>query len=370
MLLDVRLVALLLALPLAAWSQSRQPEDPPRIQIALILDVSGSMDGLAKHAKGALWQLTSGLQTASRQGWYAQIEIALISTGNLVSSSTGYSIVETGLTTDLDSISEVLFAIGSTPGSAEHFGQALELALDRLNWSTGRHDYRTIVVAGNEAFDQGDVSYPRQCKRARKRRITINTVLCGTSSDSLIHQWRDAAVQTGGESWLLDQDQELAATETFWDSKIFEFNDRLNETYVPFGRLGKAALERQRRQDANALAMGNNFLRQRVAAKVSDSYRCESWDLVDAFETDSLILSTLTEDQLPIPMRGLAMKERVSYLQLKATQRALFRSGASAYYQKANDALSLQLEGTSAMPLGHKLAAVIERQATKKGFTF
>ena len=48
----------------------------------------------------------------------------------------------------------------------------------RYCWSESSKDYKAIFIAGNEAFDQGKVSYKDACKEAITKGIIVNTIIC------------------------------------------------------------------------------------------------------------------------------------------------------------------------------------------------
>ena len=50
----------------------------PRIQIAILLDTSNSMDGLIDQAKAHLWKIVNGFATAKRDGQTPDLEVALL----------------------------------------------------------------------------------------------------------------------------------------------------------------------------------------------------------------------------------------------------------------------------------------------------
>ena len=54
----------------------------PKIQMALLLDTSNSMDGMIEQAKSQLWKMVNELATATRDGKTPDIEIALYEYGN------------------------------------------------------------------------------------------------------------------------------------------------------------------------------------------------------------------------------------------------------------------------------------------------
>ena len=80
-------------------------ENDHKIQVALILDTSNSMDGLIDQAKSQIWKMVNELADTRKNGEVAGIELALYEYGNdELSVGNGYVRKITPLTTDLDYI--------------------------------------------------------------------------------------------------------------------------------------------------------------------------------------------------------------------------------------------------------------------------
>ncbi len=105
------------------------PATPPEttttqsnIQVALILDTSGSMDGLIEQAKTKLWKIVNELATARKNGQLPNVQIALYHYGNdNISREAHYVKKLVPLSTDLDKISDELFKL-TTNGGSEYCG--------------------------------------------------------------------------------------------------------------------------------------------------------------------------------------------------------------------------------------------------------
>ena len=54
-----------------------------KIQVALMLDTSGSMDGLIDQAKTQLWKIVNDLALAECEGQKPELQIALYEYGNI-----------------------------------------------------------------------------------------------------------------------------------------------------------------------------------------------------------------------------------------------------------------------------------------------
>src|SRR5687768_12522014 len=145
------------------------PAKGQTIMLALLLDTSNSMDGLIDQAKAQLWKIVNEVAAAKGgDGMQPNIKIALYEYGNDgLSSDEGYIRQVSGLSEDLDVISEKLFAL-RTNGGNEFCGQVINASLNQLAWSASNADLKMIFIAGNEEFTQGDVSVELACHAAKE----------------------------------------------------------------------------------------------------------------------------------------------------------------------------------------------------------
>ena len=151
----------------------------PKIQMAILLDTSGSMEGLINQARTQLWKIVNELATAKQNGQTPQLQVALYEYGkSSIPKDEGYLRQIVSLTDDLDAISEELFAL-KTNGGKEYCGQVIQAATGGLQWSKGDDDLKLIFIAGNEAFTQGTVDYKQACSAAIGKGITVNTIQPG-----------------------------------------------------------------------------------------------------------------------------------------------------------------------------------------------
>ena len=116
-----------------------------KIKLAILLDTSGSMDGLIEQAKSQLWKIVTQLaKTKEKDGSDPEIELALYEYGNDdISIAADYIQQVSGFTTELDEISEKLFAL-QTNGGSEYCGSAIRTSLRELSWSTNKNDLQLL----------------------------------------------------------------------------------------------------------------------------------------------------------------------------------------------------------------------------------
>src|SRR5690606_16450630 len=137
-----------------------------RIELALLLDTSNSMDGLIHQAKSQLWKIVNELTSCRKGGHSPDLRVALYEYGNSgLPDDGGWVRQVLPLTDNLDDVSEKLFAL-KTNGGDEYCGRVIQAATDGLDWSDDDEDLKIIVIAGNEPFTQGNVDYKKACRAA------------------------------------------------------------------------------------------------------------------------------------------------------------------------------------------------------------
>lgn len=341
------------------------------VQIAILLDTSNSMDGLIDQARAELWSIVNEFIFAERGGRQPEIQVALYEYGNNgLAAAAGWIRQVVPLTTDLDKISEELFAL-KTNGGDEYCGWVIHEAAEKLKWSPSPEDLKVIFIAGNEPFTQGPVDYRQTCKAAVAKGIIVNTIHCGGEQDGIDGHWKDGAVLADGRYLSIDQNRQVAHIPAPQDREIAELGARLNATYVPYGRQGQVAQERQAAQDSNAHLASPQAVVQRVLTKSSYNYTNTGWDLVDAVKAKSVDVGKIKDEDLPKDMQGMNAQQRVDYVNSKGKE----RTELQAQVQQLNEQRNKYIAGEEAkqrgnQTLGSAVKQAIREQAGKKNFTF
>ena len=309
-------------LVMASAALAAAPATGERIQLAVLLDTSSSMDGLIDQARRELWSVVNEFARLRHDGRAPRLEVAVFEYGNdSIPAGEGHIRLVVPLTTDLDRVSEQLFAL-RTNGGSEYCGQVIRQAVESLAWSEGRDDIRAVFIAGNEEFTQGSVDYRASCAAAIARGIAVNTIFCGDSAEGVRTSWKDGADLADGRYVAIDQNrvvQEVAAPQ---DAEIARLGQALNATYVPFGRGGTEGKARQEAQDANAGAAAPSSYVQRQVSKTQTVYANSSWDLVDAVKDGAVKADAVPEADLPAEMKGMTVEQRDTYVTTKSAERA------------------------------------------------
>ena len=342
-----------------------------KIQVALLLDTSNSMDGLIDQAKSQIWKMVNRLAASKKNDEAADIEIALFEYGNdNLEMGEGYIRMVNSLTSDVDAISEKLFAL-KTRGGSEYCGWVIGDAVSNLKWSDDADDLKLIIIAGNEPFDQGPKDYRETCKSAFKKDILINTVHCGPAQEGVRTHWKDGADIAKGKYLNIEQDRKIIHIRTPWDDRMYELNGQLNRTYIGYGSAGKEMKVRQEKQDMNAAEYGSANVASRTAYKAKIQYRNDSWDLVDASEKDSDKIANMKADELPEEMQKMSVSERKAYIEKLRKERNDARKEIEELEKKiaAYTAEETLKQGDN-LTLDKVMQDAVVEQAKDKGFVF
>jgi len=344
----------------------------PLVQMAILLDTSGSMSGLINQARTELWAIVNEFIFAKRGGVAPELQVALYEYGKSTLPATeGYIRQIVPFTTDLDKVSEELFAL-KTNGGQEYCGWVIKQATEELTWSKAADDLKVIFIAGNEPFTQGKVDYRQSCKAAIAKNIVVNTIHCGSTGAGISGKWKDGAVLADGKYLNIDQNRQVVHIAAPQDKQITELSIKLNDTYIAYGLRGRELYERQSAQDSSAATLSKEAAIQRAATKASLYYRNDHWDLVDALANDKVKLEDVEAKDLPENMRKMTVKERKAYVEAKKAGRARIQQKI----QELNDqrkkyvAAEMKKQQKPGETLGSAITQAVREQAKKKKFKF
>ena len=344
----------------------------PLVQMAILLDTSGSMSGLINQARAELWAIVNEFIFAKKNGRQPEIQVALYEYGkSSLAQKDGYIRQIVPLTTDLDKISEDLFAL-RTNGGSEYCGWVIQEAAEHLQWRDSPDDLKVIFIAGNEPFTQGPVDYRQACRDAVAKGIVVNTIHCGPESRGIEGKWKDGALLADGRYLNIDQNRQIAHIPAPQDQQIAELSRRLNETYLAYGAEARQYSMRQEAQDRNAATLSVASEVQRAVAKSSANYRNSQWDLVDALEQKQIDLEKIAEEQLPKNMRKMTAEQRRAYVQGNAKDRAEIQKQIQTLNEqrKKHVAEEMKKRSDGERTLGSAVIQAIRQQAARIGFTF
>jgi hypothetical protein len=313
----------------------------PKIQVAILLDVSGSMSGLIGQAKTQLWNMVSVMGKAECNNQTPAIEIALYEYGRPTNDKKqGYVKQINGFTSDLDQLSKNLFSL-RTDGGDEYCGHVIYSSLGQLDWDTSSSCYKVIFIAGNEDFLQGDIHYAQACDEAKRKKVIVNTIYCGDKNQGIVEHWNLGGECGNGSFSNINQNATEVEIPTPYDTTLLTLNKRLNSTYVHYGERGEENMRLMAFVDETNPYRGNAYAK-RVAVKGNRQlYNNGTWDLVDLNNADSTgrgldnsFIAKLDRKTLPDSLRKKTNKELLEIIKNKSAERAIIQKDIREVYAK------------------------------------
>lgn len=346
-----------------------------KVQVAILFDTSGSMDGLIDQAKSRIWSIINEISRLQYNGQQPTLEIALYRYGNDGLPQKDHFLEKIlDLSTDLDLMSQKLFSL-TTNGGSEYCGAVLGASLKELNWSNHPNDLRMIYIAGNEPFNQGPIDFKIECKKAADKDIFINTIYCGDYQQGIREGWQDGSSCTQGDYFNIDSDKKIAYIETPYDDEIQLYNDSLNRTYYGYGSMGLAKEESQTLQDRNAAAQAPAVATERAIVKSKKgAYKNASWDLIDGVDEGEINLAEMEDKDLPEEFRGKTDEEKTALLESKKLEREKYQAKIGELAQQRENFIAQEMKkraasGDKTDDFGSSVNKSIEEKANASGYT-
>lgn len=346
-----------------------------KVQIAILLDTSGSMEGLIHQARTQLWKIVNDFQHCKKNGKRPELEVALYEYGkSSLPVTDGYLRQIVPFTKDLDLLSEKLFEL-KTNGGQEYCGWVIDDAVKNLEWSDRKGDLKMIFIAGNEPFSQGQVDFRESCRLSIGRGVTVNTIHCGDEAEGIRGHWAEGATLGEGSFLNIDHNDVRPTPKTPYDKRLIELSIELNTTYVPYGNRTTREYfsRRQAAQDSNAEQAAPSVAAGRATTKGSSFYDNSKYDILDAIEKKNLELSEIPKDELPEDLQMLTPEKQKEYLETKRRARVKIQEEIAKLNQQRAEHLKIKAveEGDAgAVHFDDAVLKAVRDQAQAKSFEY
>jgi len=290
----------------------------PVVEVAFVLDTTGSMGGLIEGAKRKIWSIATAIVDANPD---AEIRMGLVAYRDI---GDDYVTKTFPLTKDIQDLYANLLELKARGGGdwPESVNEALYVGVTKLDWTQGPEICRIMFLVGDAPphMDYAqDVKYPEVMRMARERGIVVDAVQAGGARDTE-RVWREIAQLGQGRYIPIPQDGgNLVVIETPYDTEIIELQNHINGTVIPYGpRQQRGDVEKKTRQVAAAPASAGADMAgymSRNAAKTSGEAITGAGDLVADVKAGRQKLDAVKDAELPDNVRKLSRAERQDYLQ-------------------------------------------------------
>jgi len=348
----------------------------PRIEVAFVLDTTGSMGGLIQGAKEKVWAIANTLATAKPA---PEIRMGLIAYRD---RGDQYTTRITNLSDDLDAVYKALMEFQADGGgdTPESVNQALNEAVTKMSWSKDAKTLKIVYLVGDcppHMDYKDDVKYPDTCKAAAAAGIIVNTIQCGDYAGTA-QVWKDIASRAEGAYFAVAQSGGAVAVATPFDKELAELSAALDGTRIGYGskeereamkERAKASEEVRAAAPAAAAADRAEFVAGEAGARTFAGGK----ELVTDVSEGKVKLEQVDEKALPDELKKMTPEERAKYVQAQVDKRKQIQENIKKLSAKRREYVEAEMKKTGADKKDSFDKAILESvktQAEKKGIAY
>ena len=365
----MKMVSLALGLALLAPAEARRPSRVsavtparPRVEVAFVLDTTGSMGGLIEGAKRRIWSIARRIGDGRPR---PELHIALVGYRDLGDE---YVTRVHDFSGDMDEVYASLSAFAARGGGdgPEHVSAALHDAVHRVAWSGGGQTLKVIFLVGDAPphMDYQDgFDYRRHVREARARGIVVETVQCGADSQTAA-VWREVAQGGDGHYAQIDGSGGMPLRVTPVDGELARLNTELSRTVVASGTAADRA-------DVERKMTARRAMPAAVAAEAAgfvggSAPRLADKDLVDLPEPEQRReLAKKAEDKAPV-LQGKSDEEALLYLKGQKEQRGRLQARIRELQKERDQHLSAGTRDA----FDEQVVQQLKERAARHGITY
>ncbi|HUG63355.1 MAG TPA: vWA domain-containing protein [Methylomirabilota bacterium] len=316
------------------------------VDVAFVLDTTGSMAHLIDGAKKKIWSIADQVRKARPD---ATVRFALIGYRD---RGDEYITDVNGLTDDLQDIYAELLRYEAAGGgdTPESVNEALNVAVAKLDWDRGATSRRLVFLVGDAPphmdYPQ-DVPFTASMALAVEKGIVVNAVQAGDATDTEF-AWRSIAALGKGEYMAIPQSGNMQVVETPYDEQIRGLQLKIDLTVVPYGSArDQSRVEEKLRlksESSPAAAADMAGYMNRATSKSERKAVTDDNDLVNRVISGDVELSTLPGAELPEPMQAMDAEQRKVFIDTKIAERDALQAEILGLVLERDQYLSEQAE--------------------------
>lgn len=315
-----------------------------RVEVAFVLDTTGSMGGLIDGAKRRIWGIADEIRKANPG---AEIRIGLVAYRD---RGDVYVTDKTDLSSDIHAIYGKLLDYRAQGGGdrPESVNEALAVAVNGLSWTRSPDTRRIVFLVGDAPphmdYSQ-DVPFTDTLKIAEREGIVVDAVQAGDAGDTETI-WRTIAQLGHGDYVKIPQTGGVVTIKTPFDQEILELQLKLNRTVVPYGDQRRQAMVKAKTEMASkaAPAAASDMASYNVRAKTPEARIVVTGegDLVADVIAGRAKLDTVKPDDLPDDLKGLSQEKLAAAIAAKSAERGALQSDLTRLVAKRDAAVAAE----------------------------
>jgi Mg-chelatase subunit ChlD len=357
------LAASALAATLAFSSQAAQAgikAKHERVEVAFVLDTTGSMADLIEGAKQKIWSIANTIVDNNPDAEIAMSLVAYRDEGD------DYVVLPTPLSEDIQGLYGNLRKLDANGGgdTPESVNAALDHAVNKLKWSSDPDVKRIVFLVGDAPphMDyQQEKQYPAIMKDALKRDIVVNTVQAGDMLETT-PIWKEIAQMGDGRFMAIPQSGgEVVVIVTPYDDDIQNLQRQLDGTVVPYGDLEQQSsvrnkLEEKAAAPASTQADNSKYYAKRSAKEVVTG----SGDLIGDIRNNRATLEGIADKDLPEDLRKQSPEERKVWYEENLNKRMKLEAQMTDLIQKRDAFIDTERSKTAEKKPADSFDAAVE----------
>ena len=309
----------------------------PRVEVAFVLDTTGSMGGLIDGAKRKIWSIARRIGEGRPR---PDLRIALVGYRDLGDE---YVTRVHDFSRDMDDVQERLMAFQANGGgdTPEHVSAALGAAVNQLSWSQGPALQIVFLVgdAPPHVDYQDGHDYARYARAARARGIAIETIQCG-GDPVTARYWQEIASLGDGHYARIDSQGGMPALVTPVDAELAHLGAELTTTVVASGTVAEQVTTSRKLEKRAAMPAA---MATEAAGYYASAERLAERDLVSlSAEGQRRELKALADRpaEAPRAIAGKSDAEALTYLQGQKDKREKLQQRIGALQKQREDYLA------------------------------
>ena len=307
----------------AKTAMSSPRERAKRIEVAFVLDTTGSMEGLIDGAKRKIiWSIANSIVDINPN---ADIRMGLIGYRDI---GDDYVVRTHDMSADIQGLYGRLMKFQADGGGdgPESVNEALDAAVRDLEWSSGDEVRRIVFLVGDAPphmdYPNGP-QYPEILRKAHQNGIIVNAVQVGGAPDTY-EFWQDIARLGDGKYFAIPEDGGQVEVHTSpYDNDIMTLQRKIDGTAVPYGSQARqeevrAKLGEKAAAPAAVQVDNSKFYAKRTSVK---EIVTGGGDLLDDLRNKVRDVEDIKADEMPPELKGKTSDEIKAVVAARTAER-------------------------------------------------
>lgn len=309
-----------------------------RVEVAFVLDTTGSMADLIDGAKKKIWSIASTIVDTNPEADIAMALVAYRDRGD------DYVVQSEPLSEDIQGLYAKLVKLEADGGgdTPESVNEALDKAVSGLQWTSGDNVKHIVFLVGDAPphmdYEQ-ERQYPKILQLAADKHIVVNAVQAGDMAETT-PVWKEIAQFGHGRYIAIPQSGgQVIIIITPYDDEILRVQKMLDDSVVPYGNESRKRDTNARMAEKAASADSVKIDNSKYYSKrtITKEVITGGGDLLADVRNNKIELGKINDDELPTELKAKPSAERQVWLDGRLKQRAELEEKMAALITKRDE---------------------------------